>query len=118
MRYFILVILTFPVILLALINIITQYKMKKVSQQRFRHQLILWLFILVVLICSFPIYNLAVGKPILDSSELSLFDVFEITAIIYILYIVNDHRRKIERNEKTARDLHQELSIKLSKKRK
>lgn len=116
MRYIILVLLNLPVILLALVNIITQYKMKKVEPRRFRFQIILWLVILIVLVSSFPLYNYLSGKPILDSSELSLFDIVQTTAIIYLFYIMNDHRRKIERDERTIRDLHQEISIRLSEK--
>ena len=114
MRYIVLVILNIPVILLAFVNIVTQYKLKKVDRRRFRFQIILWIVILVVLISSFPIYNLAIGLPVLDSSELSLFDIFQTTAIIYLFYIINDYRRKIERDERTIRDLHQEISIRLS----
>jgi hypothetical protein len=114
MRYLILVILSLPIILLALANIVTQYKMKKVDKNRFRFQIILWLVILIVLVSSFPIYNYSIGKPIFDSSELSLFDIVQTTAIIYLFYIANDHRRKIEQNEKIIRELHQEISIRLS----
>lgn len=114
MRYIILVLLNLPVIFIALINIITQYKMKKMSQARFRHQIVLWLIILIVLVCSFPIYNLTRGYEIFDSSELSLFDIVQTTGIVYLVYILNNQRRKIEQNEKILRDLHQELSIKLS----
>lgn len=116
MRYVILVLLNLPVILLALLNIITQYKLRKVSKQRLQHQVLLWLVVLLVLMSSFPIYNLLVGKPLLDSSELSLFDIVQTTAIILIFYIVNRQRQRIEQSEKIIRDLHQELSIKLSSK--
>ena len=116
MRYLILVLLNLPVILLALLNIVTQYKLRKVSKQRLQHQVLLWLVVLIVLVCSFPIYNLLSGKPLLDSSELSLFDIVQTTAIILIFYIVNRQRQRIEQNEKIIRDLHQELSIKLSQK--
>lgn len=118
MRYIILVILNIPVIILALFNILTQYKMNKVTKGHFQHQLILWLLILIVLICSFPFYNYLVGKPLLDSAELSLFDIVQTTAIIMLFYGANSQRQKIERAEKTIRDLHQELSIKLSVKEK
>lgn len=100
--------------MLALFNILTQYKMNKVSKKRFQHQLILWLLILVVLICSFPFYNYLVGKPLLDSAELSLFDIVQTTAIIMLFYGANSQRQKIDTAEKTIRDLHQEVSIKLS----
>lgn len=114
MRYLILVLLNVPIILAALINIITQYKLRKVSVTRFRHQLIIWMVIMVVLIGSFPLYNISIGYPPLDSSELSLFDILQTTAIILLFYIANNQRQRIDQSERRLRDLHQELSIRLS----
>ena len=114
MRYLILVLLNVPIILAALINIITQYKLHKVSVTRFRHQLIIWMVMMVVLIGSFPLYNISIGHPPLDSSELSLFDILQTTAIILLFYIANNQRQRIDQNERRLRDLHQELSIRLS----
>jgi len=114
MRYALLVLLNMPVVLFAFTNILVQYKMRKISVGRFRQQITLWLIIFVALVGSFPIYNHAIGNPPLDSSELSLFDIAEMTAIIYLIYAVNNQRRKIEQAEKIIRDLHQEISIKLS----
>ena len=111
MRYLILVLLNLPIIILALVNIVTQYKLRKVSKSRFQHQLIIWGVLLVVIIASFPIYNLISGRPLFDATELSLFDIVQTTAIIYI---INSQRHRIESNERRVRDLHEELSIKLS----
>ena len=116
MRYLILVLLNLPIILVALVNIVTQYKLKKVSAGRFRHQLILWIVIMVVLIGSFPLYNMANGKAAFDSEELSLFDIVQTTAIILLFYIVNNQRQRNDQIERRLRELHQELSIKLSDK--
>ena len=114
MRYIILVLLNLPIILLALVNIVTQFKTKKITKIRFRHQIIIWVIILFVLSGSFPIYNYLAGKPLFDSSELSLFDVAQTTALVYVFYFINNLRRKNEQNEKTIRELHQELSIRTS----
>lgn len=114
MRYIVLVLLNLPVILLGLVNILTQYKTKHVSVARFHRQTLMWFAILLVLVGSFPFYNYMKGNSVLDSNGLSAFDIVEITAIVHLIYIVNDHRRKIEKNEKTIRELHQEISIKLS----
>lgn len=114
MRYIILVILNTPIIFVALLNIITQYKLKKVSPARFRHQIFIWLTILVVLISSFPIYNIIVGKPLLDSSGLSVFDIVQTTAIIFLFYFLNAQRQRIDQTEQRLRSLHQELSIQQS----
>ena len=116
MRYLVLVLLNLPIIMVAIVNIITQYKLKKVSFSRFRKQLLLWVFILVVVAGSFPLYNLLSNRPAFDSSEFSLFDIVQTTAIVYLLYFGNGHRQKLDQTEKRLRDLHQELSIKLSNK--
>ena len=117
MRYVILILLILPIILLALVNIVTQYKLNKITKRRFRWQLAMWLFILVVLVFSFPTFNYINGNPILYSGSLSLFDIVQTTIIVAFIYILNKQRQKIENIEKTLRDLHQELSIKLSKKK-
>lgn len=116
MRYLLLVLLNIPVIFMALINIVTQYKLKKVSKNRFKHQLIIWLLILIVLVGSFPLYNFLTNQPILGSSELSMFDIVQTTAIILLFYTVNTYRQRLDQQEKRLRDLHQELSIKLMSK--
>ena len=115
MRYLLLQLLNYPFILLALMSIVTQYKMKRMTRERFRSQMLLWGVTLVVMVSSFPVYNLVVGKPLFDSAELSLFDIVEITVIVMLVYTLNNQRQRAERNEKTLRDLHQELSIRLSK---
>ena len=116
MRYVILVLLNLPIILLGLLNIVTKYKMKRVSRRHFVKQLTMWIIILVVLIGSFPIYNILVGRSVLDSIDLSVFDIAQTTAIVFLFYIVNDQRQKAEHAERRLRDLHQELSIILSQK--
>ena len=113
MRYLILLILAAPIVILAFINILVNFKMHKISKRRFYQQFGIWFIISTVLICSYPVYNLMNGRAFLDAASLSAFDIVQNTAIIYLLYVVNDHRRKIERVEKTFRDLHQELSIKI-----
>lgn len=114
MRYIILVLLNTPIILMALINIIIQYKLKKASPARFKHQIFIWIIILVVLVGSFPLYNIIVGKQILDSSSLSVFDIVQTTAVIFLFYFLNTQRQKTDQLEQRLRDLHQELSIRSS----
>lgn len=115
MRYIILVSLNLPIILLAYVNLLTQYKMKRIGHRRFTKQFALWTIVLTILIGSFPIYNIINHNPPLESIDLSAFDIVQTTAIIWLFYMVNDQRRKIEQSERRLRDMHQELSIKLSK---
>jgi len=114
MRYIILLLLNVPIISIAILNIITKFKLRKISKRRFKIQMILWAAVLVILILSFPVYNILNGETPFDSAELSLFDIIQTTAIVFLIYTVNDLRQKNEQNEKRLRDLHQELSIILS----
>lgn len=116
MRYAILILLNLPIVLLAILNTITQYKLAKISKTRLRSQLIMWTVIVFVICASFPAYNMITGQPVLKSNLLSWFDIVQTTAIIYLIYFFNRQRQRVENTEKTLRDLHQELSIKLSKK--
>lgn len=101
--------------LLATVNLFTKYKTGRITVQKFKKQMLLWLVIFFVLILSFPVYNTLQGQPPLESASLSSFDIIEITAIVFLIYTVNNQRQKVESTEKRLRDLHQELSIKLSK---
>lgn len=114
MRYAFLILLNLPITFMAMLNILTQYKLGKISKRRFKHQFAFWFLILLGLVLSFPAYNMYTGRALLDSDQLSVIDIAESTVIIYLVYIINDHRRKLEHNERLVRDLHQELSIRLS----
>ena len=116
MRYIILIVLNAPIIAIALLNIITRFKLKKIDKRRFRRSLVLWLIIILVLIGSFPLYNLWLGRPLLESELLSWFDIIQTTAIVYLLYFVSRQSQRSEETEKRLRELHQELSIRLSDK--
>lgn len=116
MRYAFLVVINLPIILLALLGSVTQYKLKRINARRYKQQAAYWTLLLLVLLLSFPVYNLLNHRPLFDSAKLSLIDITESTAIIYLFYIINNQRRKIEQTERLVRDLHQELSIKLSEK--
>jgi len=115
MRYLLLLLLNVPIISIALLNLITRFKLKKITKRRFRIQISIWAFLLIILISSFPLYNFAFEKELLDSSELSVFDIAQTTAIIFLLYIMNNLRQRTEDTEHRLRALHQELSIRLSK---
>jgi uncharacterized membrane protein len=117
MRYIILVLLNLPVVTLAFVSLLTKYKTARISKQRFKSQILMWIGILIVVVGSFPIYNLLSGNPPLQSDELSLFDIVQTTVIVLLIYIINSQRQRVDRLDTRLRDLHQELSIQLSSKK-
>lgn len=114
-RYLLLFLLNLPFILAALLSATTQYKLRRTSKQRFVAQLILWSVVLISLISAKPIYDWLFTNNLTQTEPLSLFDVVQITAIVIVYYIANRTRAKVETLERRVQDLHQELSIRLSK---
>lgn len=115
MRYFILLLLNIPIILLAVLSVLTKYKTKKITKRRFYVQTVFWILTLVLLIVSFPLYNYLAGNDAFESAELTMFDIVQTTAIVYLVYAVTRNQQKIDTINTRAQDLHQEVSIKFSK---
>lgn len=115
-RYTLLLLLNLPFILAGILGNITQNKLGKSSKNRLRAQLLLWFIILSGLIIAEPLYEWLYGHRLTQTEPLSLFDVIQITAIIITFYIATRTRAKLEDVERRLNDLHQELSIRLSKK--
>ena len=115
-RYLLLFLLNLPFIMAAILGIITQFKLNKISRRRFVVQLGLWCAALVGLALAQPIYAWLFNNKLTDTEPLSLFDVVQITGIIIVLYVANRARAKADSLEKKFKDLQQELSIKLSDK--
>ena len=113
-RYILLLLLNLPFIMAAILSLLTQYKMSRISKTRFYTQTISWITILIGLIIAEPLYMWLFNNNLTDTDALSLFDVIQITAIVIIFYIANRTRSKLERVEKRLHDLHQELSIHFS----
>lgn len=115
-RYVLLFLLNLPFILMAILSAITRYKLKKSSKRRLFAQLALWLTVLAGLALTYPIYSFLSDHELTNTEPLSLFDVVQITAIVIVLYIANRTRARLDTVERRLQDLHQELSIRLSKK--
>jgi hypothetical protein len=117
-RYLILVILNLPLILLALLGALVEYKMGRISRKGFVRQVIIWFLILGGLAGAKSIYEFLFSQGLTQTEPLSLFDVIQITGIIIVLFMANRSRIKLENLERRVQDLHQELSIRLSKEHK
>jgi len=115
-RYFLLLLLTTPFILLSILSALTKYKLGRSTKKRFIVQFITWLLVFIGLASAETIYIWLFQHKLTQTEPLSLFDVIQISAIIMIFYIANRSRAKIETLEKRMQDLHQELSIRLSDK--
>ena len=113
-RYLILIILNTPLILIAITNAIVSFKMKHISLRRLVYKITFWVTVLLGLIFTQTAYIFLYKEGLTKTEPLSLFDVIQITGIIYIFFLVNRLYVKVDILERRAQDLHQEISIKLS----
>lgn len=113
-RYLILVILNLPLILAGLLGSIIDVKTGKISRGKYIFQTALWLAILAGLALARAVYVYLYNHHRTTTSSMSLFDVIEITGIIYILFMANRSRIKADGLERRLQELHQETSILLS----
>jgi hypothetical protein len=114
-RYLLLFLFTLPFIIAGVINIITQFKLNRIRKARLVAGLLIWTVAFLGLLFAEPIYNWLYLSGLTQSDSLSLFDVMQITAIALLFYIVNQQRLKLEVTERRLKEIHKEISIRLSK---
>lgn len=113
-RYLLLFLINLPFVIAAIISAVTQYKLGRSSRRRLIAQIILWTTVLCALALAQPIYEWLFANNLTQTEPLSLFDVVLFTGVVVTFYVANRTRAKVEALEKRVRDLHQELSIRLS----
>lgn len=114
-RYLLLFLFTAPFIIASFISLLTQYKLGRIRRSRFLTWTIIWSVVFLGLLFAEPIYTWLFSQGLTQTDPLSLFDVVQITAIIILFYIVNRLRQKLDTTERRFKELHNELSIRLSK---
>lgn len=115
-RYLILALLTIPFIIAGGLNSLVNYKLSKISKRKFILSILFWLVILAGIIFVQAIYEFLFSNNLTQTEPLSLFDVIQITGIVFLIFTVSRLQAKSERMERRINDLHQELSIRLSDK--
>lgn len=114
-RYLILVLINTPLIIAGILSAVVSYKLKHISRKKYLLRVGLWLGILAGLVFAEPIYAFLFSNNLTETEPLSLFDVMQITGIILTLFIANRAYIKAENSERRIQDLHQELSIRISR---
>lgn len=117
-RYLILVLLNIPLITAGLLSATVAYKMHRIGKRRFALRSALWLAILLGLAFAEPIYSFLFSRNLTETEPLSLFDVIQITGIVFVIFIVSQAYAKVYQLEHKIHELHQEVSIRLSDKSK
>lgn len=113
-RYAILVILNTPLIIAGILNAMVAYKLGRISKRRLIFRVILWTSIFLGLLFAESIYTFLFSNHLTQTEPLSLFDVIQITGILFAFFIANQAYIKADLLERRTQDLHQELSIRMA----
>ncbi len=113
-RYLILILLNLPLVIIGFASSVVSYKVGRINKRRFIVRAAIWLIIAAGLIFSGPLYAFLFSNNLTQTEPLSLFDVIQITGIIFTFLIANQAFTKADAMERKLNDLHQEISIKLS----
>lgn len=110
-KYNILIILCLPILLLFLLRIYDNYKRKKISVRGLIILLIFWSILTLGILVNQQIFNYLEQSNLISSTPLSLYDTLQITAIIFLIYVVFRQSYKIEDLQNKLSRLNQEIAL-------
>ena len=113
-RYLILILLNTPIVIVGLVNAVVSYKLMVSNSRHLFFRIIFWVGIYAGLLFAEPIYAFLFSNNLTQSEPLSLFDVIEITGIIFTLLLLTRAYSRLESLERRVQNMHRELSIRLS----
>lgn len=113
-RYLILVALNLPLIAAGFLGALVAFKMGRIGTRRFVMRTVLWLGILLGLVFAEPAYRFLFSNNLTSTEPLSLFDVMQITGIVFMLFMVSQAYARIDMLDRKLSDMHRELSIRFS----
>lgn len=114
-RYLILVLLNTPLVVASIVSAVVSYKLGRSTLRRFVFRVVFWLAIFTGLVFTERVYSFLFSNNLTRTEPLSLFDVVQITGILFTLFLANRAYLKADLLERQVHDLHQELSIRLSR---
>jgi hypothetical protein len=117
-KYNILIILCLPILLLFLIRIYDNYKRGKISTRGLFILLLFWLILTLGILFNQQIFDYLENSNLISSTPLSLYDVIQITSIIFLIYLVFRLTFRNEELQNKLSKLNQEIALKNVKDRK
>ena len=115
-KYTLLVLLNTPFVLYGILKALESYKRHIVSQAGLVIRVGFWLTVLAALVFAQLAYDFLANHNLTNSPPLSLADVVLVTGLNFSLFLCMRLYSKVESLERRVSDLHEKLSIKLSRK--
>jgi hypothetical protein len=112
-KYFLLVLINAPIVLIGVVRAITRYKTKpaRISKNKAVAEVLFWLAIGVGLSFVEPFYNELLRHNLTDSPPMSLFDVALLTLFVFSLLLIVETNEELTALKKTVSRIHEKLAI-------
>lgn len=114
-KYVLLIILNAPLALYGLFNVVLTYKLKRIRRSQAAIRVLFWLAIIAGLWFAKPLTEFLWRNELTDSPPLSIFDVLLTTGIIICFLLIAQAYSRVAELENRLTNMHEKLSILLSK---
>lgn len=116
-KYNILIMLCLPILMLFLIRVYDNYKRKKLSRRGAIIISIFWAFLFLGVVFNQQLFKYLENSRLTESTPLSLYDTVQITAIIFLIYLVFRQGFKIADLKTKITKLNQTIALQSTRKR-
>jgi hypothetical protein len=115
-KYTFLFLINIPFIIFGFLRAYGSYRSGSIKRLGVCLRVLFWSGLFFGLLFSKELYEFLVREQLTDSAPISIADVFEITGIIFIIFLIMRLYARQEQADRRFTKLHQELSILLSTK--
>jgi len=110
-KYNLLIILSSPILMLFILRIYDNYKRKRISLRASILLGLFWLILLTGVLFNKLIFELILRSKLSDSTPLSLYDMIQIVAIIFLIYVAFRQSFKIEDLREKITKINEEIAL-------
>jgi len=110
-KYNLLIILSSPILMLFILRIYDNYKRKRISLRASILLGLFWMILLTGVLFNKLIFELILRSKLSDSTPLSLYDMIQIVAIIFLIYVAFRQSFKIEDLREKITKINEEIAL-------
>jgi len=110
-KYNLLIILSSPILMLFILRIYDNYKRKRISLRASILLGLFWMILLTGVLFNKLIFEIILRSKLSDSTPLSLYDMIQIVAIIFLIYVAFRQSFKIEDLREKITKINEEIAL-------
>ena len=110
-KYNLLIILSSPILMLFILRIYDNYKRKRISLRAGILLGLCWLILLIGVLFNKYVFEIILRSKLSDSTPLSLYDMIQIVAIIFLIYVAFRQSFKIEDLREKITKINEEIAL-------